>query len=548
MKTKIKVRFAVILFAIFFLALFFASCGGGGGTGSFSSSSGGSGSVALYIKDAPADDYENIWISIEEVSLISDNASQLPITIFKSNTPDGYVIDLLDLRDQDMLFTIKKDVPARRYDKIRLKIKDIYPVPKPGAVNACDKINMEIKLPSGKIDLNPQGGIDVKTGQTLSIRLDIDADKSIQIHPAGKSGKCIFRPVVFVDIEPVKEQPQSCLRLLKGTIGKILYREEIVIGFILDLPGHRGPLNVYVDNAVIFDKNGLPIPAMELEGKTGSPVSVRGKLDENARFQASLVVLGEVLDLKGIVGGPVDEDLQFPLDVVPGQEVIGEVAVALSDESLILLRCGQPVDPSYIQKDMLARVVGKYDIGQQLFRAIAVFLQPVRVTGKLEAIQTDNGIKTITVRTETGSTVDVIMPPNVPPMLEGDGIISDELFECSIGKDIRVMLDPDKPLVLTAIEVRVEPETIRATVSNVFWYESIIEVKDSQDNELTIYIEPTATILQFNDDPLAEASYTPIPIYEITWGDRITLSVIPACNSAATDYSAFIILDVPPPF
>ena len=86
-----------------------------GVAGSGSSSSVGSGSVALYIKDAPVDDYENIFIYIEEVSLISGDKSQPPVVIFKSSNPLGYEIDLLDLRDQDMLFTVKKEVPAGVY-------------------------------------------------------------------------------------------------------------------------------------------------------------------------------------------------------------------------------------------------------------------------------------------------------------------------------------------------------------------------------------------------------------------------------------------------
>ena len=51
---------------------------------------------------------------------------------------------------------------------------------------------------------------------------------------------------------------------MKGKIGDILDRDGIVAGFILDLPGDRGPLNVYIDNAVIFDEYGLPIPAEDL--------------------------------------------------------------------------------------------------------------------------------------------------------------------------------------------------------------------------------------------------------------------------------------------
>jgi len=545
MNSRTKTCFPVCLIVLCSLVLL-ASCGGGGGSGG-SFSTGASGSVALYIKDAPADDYENIYIYIEEVSLIPADEAQSPVIIFKSSDPDGYEIDLLDLRDQDMLLTIKSEVAAGLYEKIRLKIKDIYPIPKPDAIDACDRANMEIKLPSGKIDLNPQGGINIQTGRTLSIRLDIDANKSIQIHPAGNSGKCIFRPVVFVNIEPVNEKPQiGCLRLLKGTIGELLYRDQNIVGFILDLPGDRGRMNVYVSNAVIFDENGLPIPEQDLGSKGGMAVSVRGELDEAARFQADLIILGQVLAVKGIVGDRVDQNLQFPLAVVPGQEFIGSVTVVLSDESLILTGCDQTVDPSYVQKDMVARVIGKYDTEKQLFQAVAVFLQPVQVIGTLDAIHIDNGIKTITVRTESGSTVEIVQPQNVLPMLEGDGIIPDVVFECAIGKLIRVMLDPDKPLVMTALEVRVQPDTINAVVKDVSaWggYESTIVALDSQDSELTIKVMPTATILKSSSDPPLGDLLTPIALDDISMDDRIRIFAIPSCNDAAADYIAFIILD-----
>jgi hypothetical protein len=76
---------------------------------------------------------------------------------------------LLELRNEDLLLTVKKRIPAGFYEKIRLEIDDIRSEGGP-----CDEPGKYFKLPSGKIDLNPRGGIFVKSGQTLSIRLDID--------------------------------------------------------------------------------------------------------------------------------------------------------------------------------------------------------------------------------------------------------------------------------------------------------------------------------------------------------------------------------------
>ena len=83
----------------------------------------------------------------------------------------GHEINLLELRDEDFLLTLKKRVPAGWYSKIRLEVKDTW-----AECGPCD----DFKLPSNRIDLNPRGEFQVRSGQTLSIRLDIDANKSIK--------------------------------------------------------------------------------------------------------------------------------------------------------------------------------------------------------------------------------------------------------------------------------------------------------------------------------------------------------------------------------
>ncbi len=124
-----KKTYTVLLFLLLPVALFLVGCGGGGG-GSSSSYTSGSGAVAVYIKDAPIDDYAELWVSLEEVSLIPpDGSEQPPVVIFNSEDANGYSINLLDLRDQELLFTVKESVPAGIYEKIRLRIIDIDPVP-----------------------------------------------------------------------------------------------------------------------------------------------------------------------------------------------------------------------------------------------------------------------------------------------------------------------------------------------------------------------------------------------------------------------------------
>ena len=109
MATGYRYRNLLLLLVLFTFSGLFFSCGGGGGSSSAvtTGSSGGSGSAALLLADGPADDYEHIWIWITRVTLLPEDGSGLsPVVIFQSNRPDGYMADLLDLRDQDLLVTV----------------------------------------------------------------------------------------------------------------------------------------------------------------------------------------------------------------------------------------------------------------------------------------------------------------------------------------------------------------------------------------------------------------------------------------------------------
>jgi hypothetical protein len=72
------------------------SCGGGGGGsgGSSSTGSSGTGTVAVSIADNPTDDYEAIYVTITEVSLLPG-----PVVIYESSK--GKEVDLLEHRDNN---------------------------------------------------------------------------------------------------------------------------------------------------------------------------------------------------------------------------------------------------------------------------------------------------------------------------------------------------------------------------------------------------------------------------------------------------------------
>jgi len=147
------------------------------------------GQVALLFTDLPSEDFDQILIRFDEVSLLGDEGHQV---IYPQSADDGVMeIDLLSLRQvSDVAFI--REVPAGMYSKVRLHLTGIDLV-KEGVATSVDLVA------NGKLDLNPRGEFEVRGGQMLFIALDIDANRSFQAHQSG-NGRWHFRPVVFMDI------------------------------------------------------------------------------------------------------------------------------------------------------------------------------------------------------------------------------------------------------------------------------------------------------------------------------------------------------------
>ncbi|MGC8811932.1 MAG: DUF4382 domain-containing protein, partial [bacterium] len=458
---------------------------------SSSAESSGSGTVAFFIADAPTDYYEHIWITITEVSLIPVDKSYEPVVVFQSNK--GLTLDLLEYRDEDYLLTIKKDVPAGLYAKIRLGIRDISVEPKDGA--PCS--NLEIKLPSGKIDLNPREPFTLSAGSKLSIRLDIDANKSINLHKAGKSGKCIFRPVVFVDIKeglPIGK----CPKILRGTIESLITTNGQVTGFYLQLANERGLIKVIVnDSTRIFDENGNFVGPESL--KEGDNVKVRGKFDSAGALVASLVVIGEVMDITGLVGAAVDTSIYiFPFTAASGQEIVGSINVKVDpDNTLILIGCDTEVGIEYIQPGMKARVFGKLDTQNGVLKAVAVLLCDRVIEGVITNARDSNGGKLVTVN-ENGTSIYVLIPAGTPIYLEGDGAVPMSLI-CA-GRQVRIFTKwPWTTPTLTAAFVKVESEKHEGIVTAIDSTNRVLTVSLTGGGMEKVKVEPGATILESNN-------------------------------------------------
>lgn len=455
-----------ILFGLVYAAILLTGCSGGGSGTTSTGDAAAGGNVALFLSDGPADEYDHIWAGVKAVYLIpADDGG--PVLIFKSSDPDGKEVDLLDLKDQELLLTVKKNVPAGLYSKIRLIIADIYVEGNPDT--PCANGNLEIKLPSGKIDLNPRENFEVVPGETLAISLDMDMDKSIKLKEAGKSGKCIFRPVIFVDIDTVVT-PDRCPRVISGTIDTLYYTDSEVTGFKLNLREGRGMLDVLLnEDTFVFDEDGAEGDSGDLEEAQNQNqlVYVRGRLKADGKFDASLVIIGEVVKLKGTVTQSEPDYFVLELD-----NDAGSLRVDLTADSIVFKGCDQVFD-GMIPEGYTVRVLGKteYDGVNNIYRAVAVFLQKLQPSGLLTRMEdAGGGNYWLTIELDETNSITVLLPENAIVKLSGDGIINDidrlmQWVNCrQQGIEVQVVLDPDAPDPLTAEKLIVTPDEISDTV------------------------------------------------------------------------------------
>ena len=535
MKPKGIIRSAFRIAVLVCIAAMLSSCGGsGGGTSNGAGgSASASGSVAVLLADGPLDDLATLTLTITKISLLPPGNGN-SVVIF--DNPAGHPVDILRYRNQDYLFTLKRDVPAGRYDKIRLEVSDITATAKPGQEGTCAE--MEIKLPSGKIDLNPRGGFEVLEGQALSIRLDVDARKSIQLHQAGNSGRCVFRPVIFVDINPI-HLAERCPAVFKGEVLSFLYAEDsvTVTGFVLDLPGERGNLKVMVDSetTVIFDKNADvgDIHAIQV----GDTVYVRGSLTAACSLQASLVIVGEVLKLDGTVATAVSAEPpeQFGLNLDDGQAFTGSsVNVSLSADTLILAGCDKEVDESYIIPGSQATVIGKYSIQDEALQAMAIILKSREITGTLMSITLAEGEGyDLEVETAPGTMKTVLLPQGEDVLLEGDGSVDlarlELLISCGNNPNVKLLLDQSPGASLIAEKVFVISNELTGIVSAVNDSKRQLSLSSGE----VVEIQVGATILKDSQ---------PVILSQVNSGNSVTVFGLTACATEQVDFFGYILV------
>jgi len=313
--------------ALALTALFtISACGGGSDTAEtpvVSDPVATTGTVGLFFTDAPTDDFSAIKLNVVQAILIGgDDGQQL---LFEGSEP----IDLLDLENfnEPIIFG---EVEVGTYTKLRLVIDDLELVPHEG-----DSIFP--KLPAnGKIDLLDSSGFPVLPGRTLMVEIDMDANKSIKITGAGKSGKYNFRPVVKVNI--MDGGLQHKLARVEGSVGEV---PDPAGSFVLcDIDSPESCVNVMTDGMTsIFDNEGLATNFDSLA--QFDPVVVIGRYETDPDIVLKALVLeigGNAEQVKGnVVSDPMDsqfllldaDDNDLVIELQPGTKYFdasGEIA------------------------------------------------------------------------------------------------------------------------------------------------------------------------------------------------------------------------------
>lgn len=499
---------------------------GGGGSDNPQADSGGSGTVALYLTDAPTDAFDRIWIEITEISLFCGDDGP-PHVVFQTDDPQP--IDLLSLRDGDtQLIGVDQQIPVGTYTKIRLDVRSIE--------GEKDGDTTTFNLPSGKIDLDPQQDIVVEDGQSLSIQLDIDADKSI--HIAGS--RYNFRPVVFIDVHPM-HHPIISRQMLSGEIEALLYDSaspDVVTGFSLSL--FRGIHTIDVtlaDDVVILDDLGEPADAAALA--VGQLVQIAGELEQDGQLVAQRVVIGEITVVPGIVASLVESD-QFQLNPMCffNRTNDGPVTVTLTADTVILVD-GVEAGPDQIQVGQKACVSGKYDAETRELKAIAIFLRAPRIAGTLTALEPVQGGSQLTI-SQADVDTSVFLPEDVVPQVKGGRSLTvDELTALIACDPPRVQAVvaalPTEDTPAQAIGLEVMPQIVAATVAEVDANTRIITTRKGE----SIYVPDDAMLIlhtgREQDDGALE---------DLNAGDQLWVVALKICDPA--DYSATVVIKVAP--
>lgn len=482
-----KLRNFLLILIITLLPFTFIGCGSGGGSGNSDGESSSMGTAAVFIKDDPTSEYESIILCINKATLEPG-----AVTLFESDTCEP--IDLLDYQERPFLLTVK-DIPAKTYNQIRLSVDYIETYGGP-----CDDI--DIKIPSSVIKVNPQGQIRVRSGGKQSFEIDIHAKRSLNLHQAGNSQKCIFNPVIIATVTNLRNMPakNKCPRMLAGTITEIKEDAGVVKEFKLKL-SHDSKCQIRIrvnEDTIVFDQDGSFTDPNAL--KVGQKIKVRGEMLEDASLLASVIAIGDLIKLYGMVNQIISEngDLVFEMKLPYGQAVVDEtINVVVDYQTWILKECKTEVDRDEIKPGMGVRAIGKISEGDLL--AVVLFLEERKNYGiivEMEQSSSGNGYDLKYIPFGETDPLDIFLPDGADVSLEDDGEVDKDtladLVDCEQRKAIITLNELD-PAV--ADSVKVKDEVIDGKIETTDSYSRKIKLQGAFGT--IIEVQKYATIIKY---------------------------------------------------
>ncbi len=396
MKTMKSIGSVFLIFISLSLFLTSILTGCGSSTSVNSEGSVRTGKVAILLTDGPASDFSEVNVTVNEVSLLSDDGGS--VILFSGERR----VNLLALQEVEDLFTVTEDVPAGTYGKIRLMVSEPEFVKTDGQPVTGSQIHL---VANGKIDLVPEHPIEVIAGEALVVSLDCDAEKSIFIHVSNQNDPVYqFRPVVFVDVlhdfdTRLVSVRGKIISIDPSTHSFLLWRTHPIFnlsktGLGADLeedgpvdvnsPARRYLIRVDVtDDTHIFDEGGQPGDFNSLEA--GQGVHVRGLLsfEDELHLKAGLIEIGRFIRLAGEITSGIDEGGRFGFRPDPGFGVTGELQVQVYDETLLFEAVTrQRLNPEDLVAGKRVLIEGVLDLGAEpdLFHAALIIVKPQEFT------------------------------------------------------------------------------------------------------------------------------------------------------------------------
>ncbi len=555
MNRRVPFGSSLALFVAFNLMAALTSCSSGGGGGNPAAVPGPSGSVTVLLTDGPSPVFDAIFIDITKVTLLGSRDSDR-VVLFEGRER----IDLLAYRGEDFLLVSGIEVPTGRYEKIRLEVENIDVEP--------DGECAEVKLPSGRIELNPRGGFEVAEGEAVFIRLDIDAKKSFSLHEAGKSGECIFRPVVFIDVKT--EEIDRCPQEFAGTVVRTAQEDneddddhkewrrthhgvrgshrgdddddhdddddddsdsddDELIELVIDVDGDRGEVQVEVKSStVIFNAQALGGSIGDLQA--GDHVVVRGNLEFDGEIEAIWVIDGSPLEVKGTFETAI-ADGKFKLasgeDSVEGRTTAATQAYPPCDDSPIPLATIVPGQEGRILGFKVTE--GEGEAAVEEFRAAVIDVGLIKTKGEITSIDAPN--RKITLK--AGETVrEIEVDDRTEIKLVGDGFLT--FADLRVGQTLTASLEPGED---RADLIEVDPEDAGGEVTALDLAErTFVLVPDTEPPpggeaepipEIEVKVAPGATVLLIEGDSTSQ-----VDLSTLKNGDRVAVfGLIPAENA-----------------